>query len=289
MAGSPDSWSQSYRAKVRKQAWGRWKKDLRQTQGFLSGIGLAAVAALLFWLSHGHDLEAVREVELVFWTVPALILWLAYRWFRQRDDVHANLAYGRDQELERVKARVAVVEERLRPKLSIDGGDGPAFDWRIPIPEVFWRLEELDQLPSGAYVMEEGLMKVLRISNLSDVGIDKVRVEVKVGAQALPLRWYVGPNNDPDWSGVGPRSDQHVVLGMKAQLGMTVSNGGEHQYETSFGHIGWPEGTIMEVKAWSAGGPGTTRKFRFGLPFAKELLPLTKYPWLPTLSPVNEP
>jgi hypothetical protein len=71
--------------------------------------------------------------------------------------------------------------------------------------QVYQRLERAKALGQGVYVMRAGQMKVLRIRNASDVGIEGVRVEVTLndGAIAARLTWSLNDSEIADLRAAG--------------------------------------------------------------------------------------
>jgi hypothetical protein len=85
--------------------------------------------------------------------------------------------------------------------------------------QVYQRLQRANALAQGEYVMGAGQMKVLRIRNASDVGIEGVRVEVTLNDGAIPAR-LTWSHNDSEIADLAPRGVQHVVVAMNARIGL---------------------------------------------------------------------
>jgi len=146
--------------------------------------------------------------------------------------------------------------------LTIEGGDGEDFDWTLPIVGTYRRLENAHALESGAYVIE-GRMKVLRVTNTSDLGVENVRAEVTLddGKIAASLAWV---HNDAEIADIAPHSSRHVVLAMWTKLGISVQGLPERQYDRNLGHASLPNNSVLRVKAWAPGTVSATAAFRIG-------------------------
>ena len=73
-------------------------------------------------------------------------------------------------------------------------------------------------------MVEAARMKVLRITNTSDLGIENARVEVTLndGKVAANLLWA---HNDSEIADIAPHSSRHVVVALWAKLGIFPSSG----------------------------------------------------------------
>jgi hypothetical protein len=158
----------------------------------------------------------------------------------------------------------------LRPKtpaksspLTIEGGDGDDFDWTLPVMETYRRLENAHALASGEYVIEAGSMKVLRVTNTSDLGVENVRAEVTLddGKISANLVWV---HNDAEIADIAPHSSRHVVLAMWTKLGISVQGLHERQYDRNLGYAALPNNSVLRVKAWAPGTVSATAAFRVG-------------------------
>lgn len=242
----------------------RWWNAVRQPQGFLSAFVFAGLVALLYYLFNRGNEEALSEVgRWVAYVLPAFFLWLAgiWVWFLLR--VPAELAYENERASATLSTRVTELEERLRPQLRIEGGNGSEFDWGVPIMQVYDLLQKAKALAAGEYVMSAAEMKVLRIRNASDVGIEGVRVDVTLNDVAIPVRltWF---HNELQIADIAPLGAQHVVVGMRAKLGFSMPGGGQREYDRGLWYHDLAPGTVFRVKAWTPGGPAASAAFRVG-------------------------
>jgi hypothetical protein len=228
-------------------------------------------------LSGQPDDEALSEAsKWVAYTLPAFLIWLVgiWLWFLLR--VPSELAFANEQTSQNLGSRVRELEERLLPRLRIEGGNGPDFDWDVPAMRVYELLEKAHALASGEYVMRPGYMKVLRISNPSDVGIDEVRVEVTLDKRTIPVR-LTWTHNQQEIADIAPRGARHVLVAMKAELGFSLAGGRERIYERGLWYHDLASGTILRVKAWTPGGPAVSKAYRVGGGLMS-LLPETQSP-----------
>jgi hypothetical protein len=112
-------------------------------------------------------------------------------------------------------------------------------------------------------VIEAGRIKVLRVTNTSDLGVENVRAEVTLddGKIAANLAWV---HNDAEIADIAPHSSRHVVLAMWTKLGISVQGLPEREYDRNLGYAALPNNSVLHVKAWAPGTVSATAAFRVG-------------------------
>ena len=210
----------------------------------------------------------IGRYSISVWFIALVVisgLSVGYEWWQQRQ-------------------RISLLETRLEPVLKVRGEK----DLQIPIMEAYRRLK--NSLEPGAYVIREAQMKVIEVTNKSDVGIGGVRVEVVDAAhlQGLPLalKWV---HTDTDTADLAPQATGSVVVGMSTPLGVSLPKGGAREWVRGSGLVESPDGATMKVRVWAPGAMGEACVFRFERPQWTKMIRNrpADTTWLPNL--VHEP
>src|SRR5205807_8806959 len=109
-----------------------------------------------------------------------------------------------------------------RPRLTIEAGNDGQFHKRVTMAEIYDRVKDLMDVKVGkAYVVETTPIKLLKVSNASEVGIQEVRVSItdsnrpEVFHFPFPLLWF---HDDKALTDLAPLASGWVTLGWRVRL-----------------------------------------------------------------------
>jgi hypothetical protein len=173
-----------------------------------------------------------------------------------------------------------------KPRLSMEGGNGPAFEKPISLGDAYQRYGA--SFEPGAYLIRASAVKVLRVTNESDLAAESVRAEVTHSTHPLvkcptPLRWW---HDNGIVADLAPRSSAFVQIGLKLLLGVSLPNGGSREWPRSVDFADLRDATL-QITVWAPGAIGSTQGFRFESSYPAGYSPPSDDLRLPLLSPVS--
>src|SRR5262249_25304060 len=142
------------------------------------------------------------------WALLALVSVLALVVLAWRDTWQRS-----DRQWRSLQTQIDGLNERLTPKLKLDGGDGHEFEKEELSPRA---AERFKLLHPHEYAEENSRIKLLKVTNLSATPLSRVRVEMEPASSDWPLEPKRAPLRWEDTDGIerdlGPHMSAHVVL-----------------------------------------------------------------------------
>jgi hypothetical protein len=170
---------------------------------------------------------------------------------------------------------------RLTPRLLLDVGNGSPFDVRLTIDQTYGWANRATQ---EVWVNEAGRMKVVQVTNDSDVDVRGVKVEIVASSHMSPLP-YALPwvHNRDHVTDLAPRATAVATLGLTSELGIsTPDGGGRHEWVEVEGLCKLPNGAVLTARVWAPEVVGQVRTFQLDHP------PSGDHPWWPIVTEVDE-